>query len=74
MPEKEPVAVALLIPVATVVLLPLVGRVPAFQPSVKVSLATVAVQEGKVPTAVMELTVAVLTVTEGVILIVPTGV
>ena len=46
-------------PVFTVVLPPFVGSVPWEKPRVKVSLATVAVNTGSVPTSVIELTVVV---------------
>ena len=46
-------------PVFTVVFDPFVGSVPALQPNVRTSFATVAVKLGRVPTAVMEFTVVV---------------
>ena len=73
-PVNEPVAVALFIPVATVVSEPFVGKVPALNEMVSSSLLTLVVSEGSVPTAVIEFTVAVFTVTVGETLTEPAGV
>ena len=53
-------------PVATVTSSPFVGKDPAENPSVKVSLSTVAVKFGNVPTPVIGATFAVFTATETV--------
>ena len=86
-PLKEPVAVAVLTVVATVVSLPFVGSVPALneplvQEITRLSSASVPglnvnvgnVQEGKVPTLVIELTVVVFISTVGVTETLPAGV
>ena len=49
--------------VATVVFAPFVGSAPAENAMVKISFSTVAVNEGSVPTAVIEFTVVVFSVT-----------
>jgi hypothetical protein len=83
-PEKLPVAVAESTPVATVTAVPFVGRLPAEklpadQPRVKFSFATVAVhagnvQEGNVPTPDIGVTEVVVKVTVGLTVTEPAGV